>query len=1006
MARNDHPGTSAMRLRLTVSIWLPLAAMTNPAPGADVTNPAGIAHPVGAHPVGANQAEAEIPLDDEWPMLAHDPARSGATAAEVRPPFERAWYRLFPDEGILAGVQPVVACGRVFVGTLAGVLHAIDARSGRDAWAFRAGGPILHAAAVSGAPGDDPATRRVCFGAADATIYALRASDGSLVWSRATAAAVWNAPLVKDGVLVIGSRDGTAYALEVSEGADLWSVSTGAPILSSPALDAARGRVYVASEDLRVRALDFASGDLLWTSPQLPGASFRGYHPVVAPDGSVLVTVAPVIPLDAFETVVLDMVREIFGDFASWRHTKEENARLRRDNFELLSRPGTHESQLAYLRRRLAERPAYQTFFVLSPDDGRPRFVAPIVYAESMNGTGAPPVVTPRGETIVKFQALLRSRYEHYSPFLNVGRLDTATGHISPILDETRTYGWHDSLLLVHDEQCQLAVGGRVLFNAHQDNVNALDLDTRQGYGEPLCRGIHEPRAGEAVAIWARILRGEEIPPGKEWLARGTAPYGGGSAIDVSVSIAGDSFYYIPTHEVSAGAAVVAYRRDPKGTAARERVLPPADLTEEEWRRVQEMPWDWDLLGMPRLDHVLAALPGPVPGTVAAPLVEEGRRRAASLSDEEVDRFIWEAPRNVSAGEGAPDTDRGSTALRDLLEGSVRELLSRRWRPLVLPAGKHPREAYRVFTEPTETVLTLALAYPHLGGDLREAARRHVDGLLGGAGIGKSYDPSDGEPRSTYEVPEALMPIADEMTRDPVGRLYPIWLWAHTTGDWRHVEGSWKEIRSVAKSAQSVAESARAASGRGAGPYGSGRAAAGSAAPDCGNGVVAGLIAAARMAARVGDGEFLEEILPVVRERIRDRVAYEVAHPRGGLIRGVPVLRTIFARWRHLTPEVGRLLDASAGEAHRRFLRVVVDHHRPTWWLAWNVETLLRNECAFGFPATAMEIFSARAWVAGAGAEDLARWVDIPWSKADEYFIQKVALALSARSEREWERVR
>ena len=40
--------------------------------------------------------------NDDWPMLAHDPSRSGATAAEIRPPFERKWNRLFPDEGGLA----------------------------------------------------------------------------------------------------------------------------------------------------------------------------------------------------------------------------------------------------------------------------------------------------------------------------------------------------------------------------------------------------------------------------------------------------------------------------------------------------------------------------------------------------------------------------------------------------------------------------------------------------------------------------------------------------------------------------------------------------------------------------------------------------------------------------------------------------------------------------------------------------------------------------------------
>ena len=75
-------------------------------------------------------------------MLAHDPARSGATSDEIRPPFERKWYRAFPDEGLMAGVQPVITDGKVFIGTMAGILHAIDAESGKDLWTFRAGGPI------------------------------------------------------------------------------------------------------------------------------------------------------------------------------------------------------------------------------------------------------------------------------------------------------------------------------------------------------------------------------------------------------------------------------------------------------------------------------------------------------------------------------------------------------------------------------------------------------------------------------------------------------------------------------------------------------------------------------------------------------------------------------------------------------------------------------------------------------------------------------------------------
>jgi hypothetical protein len=44
--------------------------------------------------------------DDSWAMLPHDAGRSGATSTEIRPPFERKWYRLFADEGLIAGMLP------------------------------------------------------------------------------------------------------------------------------------------------------------------------------------------------------------------------------------------------------------------------------------------------------------------------------------------------------------------------------------------------------------------------------------------------------------------------------------------------------------------------------------------------------------------------------------------------------------------------------------------------------------------------------------------------------------------------------------------------------------------------------------------------------------------------------------------------------------------------------------------------------------------------------------
>jgi len=898
----------------------------------------------------------------------------------------------------MAGIQPIVADGKVFVGTMRGTLYAIDSETGRDVWVFKTGGPILHTCAT--------AEGKVFFGNAEGKVYALNLTDGTPAWSISLGPAVWNAPVVYGGVVVVGGRDGGLYAIEGDSGRIKWKALTGGPLLSSPALDAKAGKVYVGSEDMHVYAFDFASGKQLWRSDKLPGVSFRGYHPVIAPDGSVIITVTPALSLDSIEPILLDMVKEIFGDFASWRHTKEENERLRLENFKLMEKPGTYQAQLDYIRRRLTEEPVYQTFFVLDAQTGKQKFVAPIVYAESMNGTGAPPIVTPDGKVIVKFQALLRSRYQHYSPFLNVGYLDTSTGHITPIMDQSRTYGWHDSLLLVHDEQCQLTVAGRVLINTHQDNVNGMDLDTLQGYPEPFCRNIHEPKPGEAVAIWATILRGDPLPVGKEWLARGTAVYGGGSVIDTPVCVAGDSFYYIPTHEINCGAALIAYKMSPDATAGKESRPPDAKLTDAQWEKVQKMLWDWDTLRMSRLGHVLKALPGKIPGIfdqgepAAKYLAPQFIAGSKDLQDAELDRIIWEVP-SVEMPENSACED-----LKQKLSSCVQELISKDWQPWIFPSGKHPREAYRFFTEPTETLYTLARAYNYLDSDLQREVKDYVlrassaGGPLAGPTGKRSFDPTAGAVRSLYDIPtEKLFPVADDITRSDLARLYPIWLWAHTTGEWSRIERHWEDVRGLVDQPPNKIEE------------------------DCHNGYVAGLIAYCRLAAKMNDDGAVEKGLGVTREALRERLAYEFAHTRGGLITQVPVLRSIFGRWRHLTPEVGRhfLLSLYAGDPspprllsktewgsgqaiHKLLCDVYVDYHRPTWPLAWNVELMWRNECPFAFPTMSAEIFAARALILGESGEKLERFLDIPWCKADLFYIQKLVFCIEAHGGIEWQR--
>ena len=909
---------------------------------------------------------------DDWPMLGHDPGRSGATADEVRPPFERKWYRAFVDEGLMAGVQPVVADGSVYVGTLRGVVHAIDAKTGTDRWTFQAGGAVLHSCAADGG--------KVFFGAADGKIYALNAADGTLSWSVQTGSAVWNAPVVFGGTVIVGGRDGKLYARHAASGGSVWTRVTGNTLLGSPAIDVKHGRVVVGCEEMTVCAFDLREGTQRWRSVKLPGCSFRGYHPVIAPDGSVLITTQPAAGGDAMQQVLLDMTKEVFGDFASWRHKKDENEKLREQNFKLMGDPATYARQMAYLRKRLSDEPALQTFFVLDGETGKQKVVTPIVYAESMNGPGSPAVVTADGKVVVKYSALLRSRYEHYSPFLNVGYLDTASGDIAPAMDQSRTYGWHDSLLLVHDEQSQLSAGGNVLFNAHQDNVNALDLSTRRGFEQPLCHNVHEPPAGAAVGIWATHLDGRPLPMGWEWFARGTAVYGGGSAIDVPVAVAGDSFYYVPTHEINSGCVVLAYRMKKDGNASKKAPPAAGKLSAEQWKAVQwSGRWDWDTLESPRLNETLKALPELVEGTRRRPLTEAAKARVASLPDDRFTTVLYSMPENRTG-------PRGEKLKREL-ESAVAELIATRWRPLVLPAGKAPAESYRFFTDPSETLYTLALAFPHLSPGLQDRVTQHVarlrmdGGPLAGPTGAASYDVSAGTVRTAFDpAPDRLLKLAAGVPpRSDTARLYPMWLWAREADDWDHLKASWPALRELVRAEADGAET------------------------DCGNARVGGLIAAWRMAREFKDEEAEKRLTPMALSAMRERLQYEFAHPKGGLIgMNHDNRRAVFSRWRNLTPDVAGLLRLHAQEINAGLMDLYVDHHRPTWWLAWNVETLWANEVPVAFPTHAQEIFAARAMILNEPGDALAKFVDRPWCRGDEYYIQKLAMAIGNANGARW----
>ncbi len=151
--------------------------------------------------------------------------------------------------------SPVVADGRVYIGSDASAVYAFDAVSGQQLWQFQTASPVRSTPAVLAG--------RVFIGDGSATLHALDAVTGSEVWN--AQGCDIPTPAVSNGLVYCGSR-GTyqVRAWDVQNGEKRWQFFVGESwVNSSPRI--VGGTLYIGSSDAgALFALDPLTGDLLW----------------------------------------------------------------------------------------------------------------------------------------------------------------------------------------------------------------------------------------------------------------------------------------------------------------------------------------------------------------------------------------------------------------------------------------------------------------------------------------------------------------------------------------------------------------------------------------------------------------------------------------------------------------------------------------------------------------------------------------------------------------------
>jgi polyvinyl alcohol dehydrogenase (cytochrome) len=248
----------------------------------------------------------------------------GFTASDV-PRLKLKWSFGFPGE-LSANAQPVVAGGRVFVGSPTGIVYSLDSQSGCIHWYFQAAAGVRTAITIARIDAPGGPRNAALFGDLTANVYALDVATGALIWKTKVdnfpLARVTGSPVFFDGRLYVGVASGeeigavpsdyeccrfrgSLVALNAATGDQVWRTYTiteesqptkknksgtqmwgpsGAPIWTSATIDPQRNVLYVTTGDNysdppsansdAFMALDRSTGKILWSRQMTAGDAY------------------------------------------------------------------------------------------------------------------------------------------------------------------------------------------------------------------------------------------------------------------------------------------------------------------------------------------------------------------------------------------------------------------------------------------------------------------------------------------------------------------------------------------------------------------------------------------------------------------------------------------------------------------------------------------------------------------------------------------------------------
>jgi outer membrane protein assembly factor BamB len=209
-----------------------------------------------------------------WPEYGYGPERTRLAPGTLRPPFRRIWtYR---GQALLE-FPPAIGYGRLYFATNAGVMVAVNAKTGKKAWKRPSGRCVAASPALAdGLVYEVFLNRPPCNAKGkrlDGVVVAYAVGFGRVRWRHRIGPSE-TSPLVADGRVYVGDWHGDVWALAAGDGHILWRTRVGGKLKGGVALSG--NRLYVGSYDGHLSCLDARTGRKIWRSAAQPGLAGLG----------------------------------------------------------------------------------------------------------------------------------------------------------------------------------------------------------------------------------------------------------------------------------------------------------------------------------------------------------------------------------------------------------------------------------------------------------------------------------------------------------------------------------------------------------------------------------------------------------------------------------------------------------------------------------------------------------------------------------------------------------